>query len=250
MKLANSWAEDAPTAIASEAFHDEVEEHDEVDEVKDGCGGVQWQPYVLKEPHTTNKMLHELAREIRGVEKKRGEKLTAQYKAIFDKWQSVSRPFLRAGHDYFTEFLGKFDCVTVPKGETLKAAFERSKRREPPSEVLVIANEEVRLVASLCRELQEMAGDQPIMLHQVSIAKLFGHSHHRNVSNWIRALKTVGVLCLATPARKRTATCEGRAARYFYIAADAHAVHQTANLANSNMLSKHASDHAIAFTQS
>ena len=39
MKLAESWTEDAPTGTALESFHDEVEEHDEVDEAKDGCGG-------------------------------------------------------------------------------------------------------------------------------------------------------------------------------------------------------------------
>src|SRR5215467_13946706 len=69
MKLAESWVEHLPTATALEGFHDEVEEHDEVDEAKDGCGGVDWQQYVLKKPHTSNKKLHELAREIRGVEK-------------------------------------------------------------------------------------------------------------------------------------------------------------------------------------
>jgi hypothetical protein len=212
MKLAN-WAEDAPTTTALEAFHDEVEEVDEIDEAKDGCGGVWWQPYVLKRPHTSNKMLHELTREIRGVEKKRAKKLiTSQYKAIFDKWESASRPFLRVGHDYFTEFLAKLDCVTVPKGETLQAAFERAKRMEPPSKVLLIPNEGVRLLASLCRELQEMAGNQPFMLHQASVAKLFGHSSHRNISNWIRALKTLEVLKRAEPAILRS-----RAARYFYI---------------------------------
>ena len=213
MKLADSWVEDAPTATALEGFHDEVEEVDEVDEAKDGCGGVVWQPYVLKKPHTSNKMLHELAREIRGVEKRRGKKLTAtQYKTIFDKWEAASRPFLRPGHDYFTEFLAKLDCVTVPKGETLQAAFERAKRREPPSKVLVIRNEGVRLLASLCRELQEMAGDQPIMLHQMSVAKLFGYSHHRNISNWIKALKTLDVLKPVEPWSR------GKAARYFYVA--------------------------------
>ena len=71
MKLANSWIEDAPIGTALEGFHDEVEEVDELDEAKDGCGGVAWQPYVIKKVHTSNKMLHELAREIRGVEKKR-----------------------------------------------------------------------------------------------------------------------------------------------------------------------------------
>jgi hypothetical protein len=212
MKLADSWIEDAPTATAVEAFHDEVEEHDEVDEAKDGCGAGEWQSYVLKKPHTSNKMLHELTREIRGVEKRRGKKLRpAQYGTIFEKWESASRPFLQPGHDYFTEFLAKLDIVTVPKGETLKAAFERAKAKPPPAKVLVIPNIQVRLFASLCRELQEMAGHQPIMLHQLSIAKLFGHSSHRTISNWIRALKTLEVLKPAEPAIPNA-----RAARYFY----------------------------------
>ena len=213
MKLADSWVKEAPTPTALESFHDEVEEVDEVDEAEDGCGGVAWQPYVLKKPQTSNKLLHELAREIRGVEKKRGKKFTAtRYKTIFDKWESASQPFLKAEHDYFTEFLAKLDLVTVPKGETLQGAFERAKGREPPSKVLIITNEGVRLLASLCRELQEMAGDQPIMLHQLSVAKLFGHSSHRNISNWIRALKTLEVL---TPAG---APIQGaRAGRYFYV---------------------------------
>src|SRR5262249_11509441 len=99
-------------------------------EAKDGCGGVAWQPYVLKKPNTSNKQLHELAREIRGVEKRRLRRLTVtHYKRIFDRWESASQPFLKPGHDYFTEFLAKLDCVTVPKGETLQAAFERAKGR-------------------------------------------------------------------------------------------------------------------------
>ena len=213
MKLLNSWPEAAPTATALECFHDEVEEVDEVDEAEDGCGGVVWQPYVLKKPHTSNKMLHELAQEIRGVEKRHGKKFTAtRYKTIFDKWESASRPFLRADQDYFTEFLAKLDLVTVPKGETLQAAFERAKHREPPAKVLLIPNGGVQLFASLCRELQEMACGQPIMLHQLSVAKLFGHSSHRNISNWIRALKTLDVL---KPAE--AAIPNARAARYFYL---------------------------------
>jgi hypothetical protein len=212
MKLAESWTEDALGLATLEGFHDEVEEDDEVDEAKDGCGGVVWQQYVLKKPHTTNKLMHELAREIRGVEKKRGKKLTVtHYNAIFDKWKAASRPFLRPTHDYFIEFLAKLDCVTVPKGETLQVAFERAKRREPPSKVLVIRNEGVRLLASLCRELQEMAGNQPFMLCQMSAAKLFGHSSHRSISNWIKALKTLDVLKIANPWR------QGKATRYSYV---------------------------------
>jgi len=212
MKLANSWVDDVSTTIPSQPFYDEVEELDEVDESKDGCGGVVWQPYVLKKPHTSNKMLHELAREIRGVEEQRGKKLRAtQYKTIFDKWESASRAFLQPDYDYFTGFLAKLHCVTVPKGQSLAAAFERAKRRQPPSKALVITNKDVRLLASLCRELQQMTGDQPFMLHQTSVAKLFSQSQ-RTISNWILALKTVELLKLA-----EAAVPNARAARYYFI---------------------------------
>ncbi len=94
---------------------------------------------------------------------------------------NISQPFLRVGHDYFTEFLAKLDCVTIPKGETLQAAFERAKRRKAPSKVLVIPNDGVQLLASLCREVQEMAGDQPSMPCQMTAAKVFGRSSHRSI---------------------------------------------------------------------
>ncbi len=64
MKLAESWIEGAPELTKLGGFHDEVDEVDEVDEAEDGCGGVVWHSYVLKKPHTSNKMLHELAREV------------------------------------------------------------------------------------------------------------------------------------------------------------------------------------------
>jgi len=212
MKLADSWTEDVPAVADLGTFHDEAEEVDEGEEVEDGCGGVCVEKYVLKRVGTSNKQLHELAREVRGVEKKLGKRFNAtQYRLIFQKWKRLSKPFLRAGHDYFVEFLAKLDCVLIPKGETLPAAFERAKRRQPPLKVSALRNKDVQLLASLCRELQVMMGDQPIMLHQASIAKLFGHSDHRNISNWIKALKTLGVLKVA----KRWSL--GKSQRYFYV---------------------------------
>ncbi len=212
MKLAVDWIHNDIAIGPVPPFHDEVEEVHEVDEAEDGCGGVQWQKYVLTKPHTSNKLVHELAREIRGFEMKRGSRLrAAQYKAIFDKWEAASRPYLRAHPDYFSELLAKLDCVTVPKGATLEAAYQCAKTKQPPAKTLIHPNIEVRLLASLCRELQESAGDQPFMLCQMSVAKLFGHSSHRTVSNWLRALKTLGVLRVAAPWGFRKAT------RYFYI---------------------------------
>lgn len=211
MKLANSWTEEAPTTIPSEQLYDEYEEYDELDESKDGCGGVQWWKYVLKKSCTSNKMLHELARDVRGAEKRRGKQLTvAQYKTICDKWADVSRPYLRKGVDYFAEFLAKLNSVTMPKGETLGSAFQRAKRKQPPSKVMLVSKE-LQLLASLCRELQQMAGDQPIMLCQTHVAKLFTVTQ-QTISEWIRALKTLRVLRLAEAPIPRA-----RAARYYFI---------------------------------
>jgi hypothetical protein len=169
-------------------LYDEYEEYDEVDESKDGCGGVEWWKYVLNKSGTSNKMLHELARDVKGVEKKRSKSLTVrQYKRICSNWENASRRFLRRGEDYFTQFLAKLDRVCMPKGETLGSAFERAKLRQAPSKLLDVPSNDLRLLASLCSELQEMFGDQPIMLHQVSIAKLFDVSQ-QTISTWIHAL--------------------------------------------------------------
>jgi hypothetical protein len=212
MKLATSWVEEPPAQTPSEQLYDELDESDEVDESKDGCWGGCWWKYVLKEPRTSNKMLHELARAVRGVEIQRGKLLTVtQYKTIFSNWEEASRLFLRKGHDYFTEFLAKLSIVAMPKGETLESAFQRSKRRQPPEKVLLVSNSGLQSLASLCRELQEMFGDQPIMLCQTSIAKLFKVSQ-QTISDWIRALRTLQVLKLAEPA---IPNC--RAARYYFI---------------------------------
>jgi hypothetical protein len=211
MKLAHSWPEEAPTAKPSGQLYDEYEEYDEVDESKDGCGGVQWRQYVLNKSRTSNKMLHELARDVLGVERKRGKPLTViQYKTIFGKWEDASRPFLRPNSDYFAEFLAKLNSVTMPKGETLRSAFQRAKCRQPPSKVLLVSKE-LQLLANLCRELQEMAGDQPIMLHQSSVAKLF-HTQQQTISNWIKALKTLEILKPAEAPIPKV-----RAARYYFI---------------------------------
>jgi hypothetical protein len=144
MKLADSWTEYVPPLADLDTFHDEAEEADEVDEAEDGCDGVCVEKYVLKKAGTSNKQLHELAREVRGVENRKGKRFSlAQYKAIFRKWERRSKPFLRAGPDYFIEFLAKLNSVLVPKGETLQAAFERAKCRKPPTKVSAISNKGV-----------------------------------------------------------------------------------------------------------
>jgi hypothetical protein len=65
VKLADSWTADVPALARLSTFHDEAEEIDEVDEAEDGCGGVCVEKHVLERVGTSNKQLHELAREVR-----------------------------------------------------------------------------------------------------------------------------------------------------------------------------------------
>jgi hypothetical protein len=74
-----------------------------------------------------------------------------------------------------------------------------------------VRNHRVRLLASLCGELQEMVIDRPFMPCHMSFAKLFGHSSHRTTSNWIKALKVLEILRIAEPWK------QGKVTRYFYI---------------------------------
>ena len=62
------------------------------------------------------------------------------YGTIFTHWETASKAFLRPGNDYFTDLLAKLDCVTVPKGETLEAAFERARQAAPPASLLMCTN--------------------------------------------------------------------------------------------------------------
>ena len=88
---------------------------------------------------------------------------------------------------------------------------KRSQTRPTLSKVLGVSNKGLQSLASLCRELQEMFRDQPIMLCQTAIAELFKVSQP-TVSEWIRALRTLRVLKLAEPAIPSV-----RAARYYFI---------------------------------
>jgi hypothetical protein len=166
---------------------------------------------VLKKPRTSNKMLHELARAVRGIEIKRGKSLNSC--PVQNDLQQLGRtiaPVLRRGHDYFTEFLAKLSIVTKPEGETLESAFQGSQSRQPPSKVLPVPNEGLQSLASLCRELQEMFRDQP---------------HHAVPSGHCEAVQSIAADHLRLDSCAQNAACPEtepaiknvKAARYYFI---------------------------------
>ena len=215
MKLAESWVEDTPTGAALEGFHDEVEEHDEVDEAKDGCRGcgvaaVRAQRSITAATRCFMSLREKLKAWKRNAETNsirligRGD-LSPLGVCVAALLATRARLFCGVfGQTKFRNCSQRRDLASrIRAGEAQGTAFEGS---DDP------CRRGVRLLASLCRELQEIAGDQPFMLCQGAVAKLFGHSSHRNICNWIRALITLEILKRAEPAIPRA-----RAARYVYL---------------------------------
>ncbi|MDX2079229.1 MAG: hypothetical protein SFU53_00450 [Terrimicrobiaceae bacterium] len=194
---------------AAEDFRYEENESEEVNEDKDGWAWVEGDDIsdcVLTSTGTSNRLLHKLARRVRGFEKARGFPLSPeQYRAIFGRWKRASEPYL-GNADYLTEFLSKLDSVKVPEGESLAAAFDRAAAGAIPA-ALADYPPELQILGAFCRELAAGANGGPILLAQAPIAKLLGCTPH-SVSNRIKALKTLGILRVATPAiaRKKAAT--------------------------------------------
>ncbi len=201
----------------SNDFRNEVKDDKEVkeeNEDKDGwvwvCG-VDLSDCIVTCPKTSNRLLHTLARKVRGFERTRGRMLSLlQYYTIFERWELASKSYLRAT-DYLTEFLAKLDSVKVPEGATLAAAFLKTKSHSAPAKLEKHPSSSVQHFGSLCRELSVMSNGQPIMLSQSAIAKLF-ECEPRTICNWIKALKTIRLLSVAKPAiPKKTA------ATYYYL---------------------------------
>jgi VirE-like protein len=149
----------------------------------------------------THRKLFGLARMIRGIEQKSGATLApAELKAICKRWCELATPFLRHGCDeYHFEFLEALECVRYPAGEqALAGAWERAQKCEPIPEVsALIESPDIRLLATLCRELQILRGDKPFLLPARVAQTLFRHPQPMTAWRWLNGLCRVGVLTKA-----------------------------------------------------
>jgi hypothetical protein len=134
------------------------------------------------------------------------------YSEIFGRWEDASRPFLQEGRDYWVEFLAKLNSVESPTGVLLSNTFKLTKN-EPPHEKLMGERfrSDIQHFANFCRAMHVICEGGPILLAQVPISVQFG-CHQSTVSNWIKALVTLGILKLEKKGYEG-----GGASTYFYI---------------------------------
>jgi len=83
-------------------------------------------------------------------------------------------------------------------GEILK----RAREAKPPRAALQYEQDELRLLVSLCRELQREAGDKPFYLSGRTAAAQIGVSP-RHAATWLKGLVIDGILKLAKAGDRR-----------------------------------------------
>jgi CHC2 zinc finger len=153
---------------------------------------------------TVKKALWQLARDLRGMEKQIGRKLSnSELMLVFDGWHQLSQPFLdpaKTRDDYLEAFLAKPAKVRIPTGEgdTLNRALETVAKLSP-DELPVIpkiphASERLRRVAALHRELSRLCGGKTYFLTCRDTAKVFPGLRHQAAWNINGALAQLGVV--------------------------------------------------------
>jgi hypothetical protein len=142
-----------------------------------------------------------LARDVAGVEKRIGRKLTmAELRRTCDEWERVSAPFLNACDDHFTKFLAELTKVRVPTGEgdTFNKALENVSKLSdsdlPDIPGYADAPKPWRKLAALHREISRLCGSNIYFLSYRDAAKACKELDHQSAHTITLALARVGVI--------------------------------------------------------
>ncbi len=121
----------------------------------------------------------------------------------------TTKPF----DETWLDFMFAWKNVKVPIGSgPLELAAEAAKSAEPPPEAEAYDISEVRLLVSICRELQRYAGDGVFFLACRTAQRLLGIERHETAWRWLLLLEGDGLLHVETRGNQKSR----RATRYRY----------------------------------
>jgi hypothetical protein len=162
-----------------------------------------------------NASLFKLARLVISYEHSTGGLATTQeLELVFDQWAQLSQSFWRHTRDhYWAEFLEAYSYARIGLGEDpIKLAITCAKAGPLP-QVQGFTEEPSRLLAAVCREMQQITGSYPFFLPTRKLGELFG-THWTCVARWLRAFEVLEIIHLA-PGEVRKAG-GNRSPRYYY----------------------------------
>jgi len=150
--------------------------------------------------HQNNPSLFKLARLIKSYQNAIGRVATEEeLEAVFDRWCLLARRFWRPGltrDDYYAEFLQACNYARIGLDENpIELAVSRAKAAPLP-QVQGFTDERIRLLVTICRELQQITGANPFFLPTRRIGEILG-VHYTRVARWLRALEFLQIIHLA-----------------------------------------------------
>jgi hypothetical protein len=172
-----------------------------------------------------------LARDVSGVEKEIGRKLTmAELRLTCDEWERASVPFVGFGDDdHVTMFLAELTKVRVPTGEgdTVNKALENVSKLSdsdlPEIPGYADAPKPVRKLAALHREMSRLCDGKIYFLSYRHAAKVCNELTHQSAHTITLALVRAGVIEIV---RKGKAGLNSRqAAEFRYLEPNARTRH-------------------------
>jgi hypothetical protein len=168
--------------------------------------------------HQNNASLFKLARLVKSYENAIGRRAThSELEFVFNRWCFHARPFWRlelTRDDYYAEFLEACGYARIGLDENpIELAVNRA-RSAPLPELRGFTDERIRLLAAVCREIQQITGTNPFFLPTRKLGEILG-VHFTQVARWLRILaEPLQIIHLAPgEVRKRD---RNRSPRYFY----------------------------------
>ncbi len=171
--------------------------------------------YLPTQPRGNNRQLFNLARFVRGIEKKAGIRLTRmEIKTLVDTWfDACPRECLsKSRQEYLSEFCRILSQTKKPLDDApVKRAWECACQNPIPREADDLPEAEGRL-AGMCLELQKQRGEEPFFLSCRSVAKLFNVDPSQ-AGRWLRSLEGYGLIEVV----KRGELLSRKATEYRYV---------------------------------
>jgi hypothetical protein len=173
-------------------------------------------------PGQRNRQVFELARALKAIPWLADAPVDS-LKPYVRQWHQQALPHIttKPFEETWIDFFSAWPKVKFPKGaEPMVAVLERAKAATPPRAAAQYESPGVRLLVSLCRELQRMAGDQPFFLGCRTAAGLLGlknrngEDDHVTAWRWLRLLMHDKII----EEVEKGDRAKRRASRYRYLA--------------------------------
>lgn len=169
--------------------------------------------------HTRHRKIFEFARELYSMPEYT-EADPKEFRSVVEQWHKKALPNIETKEfeETWIDFLKAWPKIKHKIGdEPIAKIFDKAIRLEPPQIAVekYPDNSNLKLLVSLCRELQRAAGENPFFLDVRTAAKLL-NSYPMQISRWFFLLETDGILKVIS--KGKMTRSGGIATRFKYIA--------------------------------